>query len=445
MNGRFRVRPASGPEFQVDSLETLEEHVRSGGIGPGDEIFDALTGEWAPAAAHPVYRLVTDPLVADEADEEQDAPASDEPSPTSEDDDLAFDIVEHESPSPEEEAQAFLERMEAEREGDPDRAIVHEEGSRGWAAPAPELPPAAQPVGSRSAPESSPPEPGSEDAPVWAPLTTLSAHGAGPRRSLRQWFMGAAGLAAIALVLVGTTSVALPGLRDSSDEASPGSLAVGEEPPARVEPPSEGILGQQVFGDFLAEVDAIRRERRLGPPPQSWLGGAYLSGPSDHPEVREYWSRYLGFVNVVRREEDRLYRDAYLEALDRTRMRGAVRTLRLASGLAAFQDGRQRRARAYRDVSELAEAALALHRFLEEHEGSIRYEPARGRRLSADPVIEATASDAELQRALDAAIDRVLAALHGPEGAAIPSEPDDIPVRLQERLEDLEETERPPD
>jgi hypothetical protein len=46
-------------------------------------------------------------------------------------------------------------------------------------------------------------------------------------------------------------------------------------------------------------------------------------------------------------------------------------------------------------------------------EGRVTYEPARSQRLSLDPVIEAAGQDPETQSRLEAALDRVLAALLG--------------------------------
>ena len=50
--------------------------------------------------------------------------------------------------------------------------------------------------------------------------------------------------------------------------------------------------------------------------------------------------------------------------------------------------------------------------------GRISYEPIRGQRVSADPVIEAAGTDPEAQALLDGALDRLLAALHGADGTS---------------------------
>ena len=65
----------------------------------------------------------------------------------------------------------------------------------------------------------------------------------------------------------------------------------------------------------------------------------------------------------------------------------------------------------YGRIEELSLAALALHELLTQHTGSIRYEPAAGPRLSADPVLEAAGTDSASQLLLERALDRVLSAL----------------------------------
>jgi hypothetical protein len=63
-------------------------------------------------------------------------------------------------------------------------------------------------------------------------------------------------------------------------------------------------------------------------------------------------------------------------------------------------------------VWELAVTARSLHEILVELEGDITWEPARGERLSADPVVEAAGRDEATQARLDGALDRVLSALY---------------------------------
>ena len=47
------------------------------------------------------------------------------------------------------------------------------------------------------------------------------------------------------------------------------------------------------------------------------------------------------------------------------------------------------------------------------------YQPMRGGRISADPVLEAAGADPEAQALLEVALDRVLRALQGPGGAGM--------------------------
>ena len=102
MGARFRIRKHDGAELTPGSLEAFTRLVSSGEIEELDLIYDALTGEWAPARAHPVYRTVVEGLHVEE--------------------DLGLSVVPPEpEPSPEDAARAFVAEMEEERRADPDR------------------------------------------------------------------------------------------------------------------------------------------------------------------------------------------------------------------------------------------------------------------------------------------------------------------------------------
>lgn len=81
-------------------------------------------------------------------------------------------------------------------------------------------------------------------------------------------------------------------------------------------------------------------------------------------------------------------------------------------------------------------ASLDLHETLIGIEGRISYQPARGGGVSADPVLEAVGQDAEAQAALEAALDRVLVALHG-GGSETRSAWDQVPLWLTRGLAEL--------
>jgi hypothetical protein len=51
---RFRIRTSQGQEVSFASHQGFEEFVRSGDLAPDDLVYDAETGEWAPARTHPL-------------------------------------------------------------------------------------------------------------------------------------------------------------------------------------------------------------------------------------------------------------------------------------------------------------------------------------------------------------------------------------------------------
>jgi len=157
----------------------------------------------------------------------------------------------------------------------------------------------------------------------------------------------------------------------------------------------------------LAEVPAV------------WLEGRYLAGAAGFPEVRRYWEQARAYTEEVRRREVELYRAAFLSAAEGLGLSGPVRSLRMATAVEDFTATAPAREGRYAHVWELAEAALDLHDVLVELEGRVTYEPIRGQRVSADPVLEAAGKDEEAQALLEMALDRVLRALHGPDGTEL--------------------------
>ena len=58
MTFRFRYLGPDGGEVEVDSPEGLRALMESGKVGELTLLYDVLTGEWAPARAHAVVRLL---------------------------------------------------------------------------------------------------------------------------------------------------------------------------------------------------------------------------------------------------------------------------------------------------------------------------------------------------------------------------------------------------
>ncbi len=58
MHARFQIRKQGGRELTSHSLSMFARLVKSGEVEAPDLVHDALTGEWTPARAHPVYRMI---------------------------------------------------------------------------------------------------------------------------------------------------------------------------------------------------------------------------------------------------------------------------------------------------------------------------------------------------------------------------------------------------
>ena len=58
MGFRFRYLGPEGGEVDVESLDGLRALMESGTVGELTLLYDVLTGEWAPARAHAVFRLL---------------------------------------------------------------------------------------------------------------------------------------------------------------------------------------------------------------------------------------------------------------------------------------------------------------------------------------------------------------------------------------------------
>lgn len=394
MNARFRIRTGDGRELEPRTVEIFSELVRSGVVRPTDLIFDALTGEWVPAEAHPMVRLLQDPLVNDPLSATLDAP---------------LDLVEFEEPCPEAEAQDFIRRMDAEREADLQGAPLALELSLTSARPGvDEMAPPSPTVAGHSPAElpgrSMPPE---RPSPLAAART--SSRG---RPRARLLVPASAGAAAVVAVLV------LPGPREVPE--APARVAVVLAPGAAgAVPAAEAWVREAALDAFAGKVKFLRQEMGLGDPPPDWLEGRYLARAASYPEVREYWERSAVFVDETRAGEAGFYREAYLDVAEGLGMAGPVRSLRLAAALEDFRAAEAARDGVYARGREMAAAALALHDVLVALGPRVTYEPLRGGRVSADPVLEAAGADPEAQLLLESALDRVLRSLRGVDGASL--------------------------
>jgi len=437
MKPRFHIQRPDGEE-PIGTRKDLRAWIEDGAIRPEDLLYDTDTGEWAPARAHPAFldalrdveeeqaeaeerlmdqlraeaeasgsgeeRPVEDPGTPEEAVEVPEAPddAADE---------VDLSLVEEEPAKPGEAAAAFIRQMERERQDDPTQRregepLVFEgltterSGSlpnvTGAAGGASDRPPVRRSPSRRPTPGVAPkPRPKrSASRLLWMGLVAVVAGGllAAP------WLLGERG----------------------AEEGGPGSGVVAAPPPGDEE------LARRAQSSWVEGLEELRSSYDLGPVPEDWLSGAYLAQASAYPEVEAFWGAYSEYVETAAETETDRYREAFLGVLEDAEVEGPMRTLKLRQGLTAFVAQAPERRASYQSTLQLASAALELHRFLLESEAEIRFEPATGDRLSADPVTEAAGTDEATQAGLEAALDGVLEALQGVDGqqeAAAGSDP----------------------
>lgn len=410
MKARFRIRTRDGRDLEPRTLEILAQLVRSGAVGPDDLVFDALTSEWAPARTHTVVRMFSDggELPAGGVDR------ADSPRPVGAfgsfvvaadregDEPFQFDLVSPEEPSPQEAAESFIARMQEERRRDPETPELFRQGPAVAISPARRIPVRLE----WPAPARTPPPSGPHRSAAPLPLRRKRA------RSVSGGWTLALALPAAALV----ASAAIVRPASGGREGTSNAAARAAEPRAsRPLQNSEVRLREVAYAGFVDAVDALRPQFDIEEVPEAWLQGWYLADAAGHPEVRLFWERYLAYSEEAYASEVELYRRAYLGAAERAGLSGPVRSLRMAAAVEDFEAARRDRELHYARIWDLAQSALALHDQLVRLRGRITYEPARGLRLSADPVLEAAGADPDAQSRLEAALDRVLRDLSGTE------------------------------
>jgi len=426
MDGRFRIRTQDGRLLEPRTMDIFAELVRSGVVRPDDEVFDALTGAWTRADVHPMVALFRDPLAHPDAERlhkryAEEAPPSQAAPGAPPVDEITLELAPAPQESPEAAQRAFIEKLELERRYDDDAP------DRGLGLPL---------VTAQSDEVQRRPRHESRDAAFVPPQLSP------PQRKLTPVRSNHVGMLALFVVLVGAAVVfariARPALRTVEADAENATEAERVRAPRAVTRTEEQIR-QDAYLGFVERVDVLGAKLAPGPVPPAWLEGAYLANASSYPEVRPYWERFEAYVDEAQAEEAGLYRESYLQAATAAGVSGPVRSLRMATALEDFASSRRERLELYARVRELAESALALHDLVVELEGRISYEPIRGPRVSADPVIEAAGIDPEAQARLDAALDRLLAALHGTDGTrrTPPRDRMQIPEVLVEGLREI--------
>jgi len=450
MAARFRIRTSQGQEISFASHEMFAEFVRSGDLSPDDVVFDAETKEWSSALTHPlVLQIETEDQEAEEAAASKAEAPADEASDDIDVGDLAPEVPSSadiglelapapNAMSPEEQAAAFVKRMEAERASERDFdeepafegfkmehgaasladefSLVEEEEEVATPTPAPKR---AEPRPPREQPrrQARREEPRRDEEPRRTPEPPRS------EKKKKKKKKGSGALARYApLMIVGAVVLAagvyfgpelLAPPTDDATEVGTDSVTLPPPPPPLI-PDTEDALRERAQERFLTTTRALVRD--LPSIPDIWLDGQYLAAPSDYPEVREAWNGVLTLVRQIRAGDNERYRAGYNRALDDARVEGSARTLRLAAAVADFQGQVAPRAAQYDRVEALATAALRGHDALVEAEGTIAYEPATGTPISGDPVIQAVGRNPDAQALLDEVLDMILAQLNQPNG-----------------------------
>lgn len=423
---RFRIRTSAGQELSFASHETFEDFVRSGDLSPDDLVYDGETGSWSPARTHPTvleieYEREADaeaaardesaveadagPEVAAESDVGSGVAAEADASPDTEmaggDDLFDLDLAPAEERTPAQDARAFVEKMEAERETDLLGGTGRIEGFTmqdsatlsDMLEPAPPPEPPAPPVREPVRPpgqhqerrprrrEESRREEHERTAGEGAEPKVVEPSTGGGRRLLAALFLLAVfGGGAYAAYTLLTPPESEPVSSETEGEpevaVDPASLEPVPEPtpPARepVIAATETAVRERASERFLTATQSALRD--LQPVPDAWASGPYLVVPTDHPEVVDVWQSYLATVRRVRAGEPERYRAAYLAALDDAAVEGEARDERIATAMMNFTASAQVRSAHWDRVETLATAALQSHNALVEAEGLLLHD-----------------------------------------------------------------------
>lgn len=428
MTVRFRIRTPQGQELSFASQAVFVEFIRSGDLAPEDLVYDGETNEWAPARTHPLVLEIQyeeEERAEAAAREEDDRDGAEAPAPTAAD--LGLDLADPLPPppedtdpiyqdatdavggletlsglelappapelSPEEEAAAFLRKLESERasELDAPRQVslgirMEDSGSLAGMISQPDSPTTADRPEVRAERKPATPRPRPSEKPRGVP-TALKA---------------AVGVGVVAVLGIGTWLALGSDEPVLADPVEPQDSIAPAPPPAPPPPPpviasTPEAVRARAQERFLSATQALLRD--LPPIPDSWLTGAYFVLPSDHEEVRSIWQSYLDAARLVRGGDEERYRIAYERALDEAGIQGDDRTVRLSTALGAFATRTDARNAHWDRVEALAVAAIQSHNALVEIEGQVLHDAtgATGRPDGIGAGVSGRDSDSQLR------------------------------------------------
>jgi hypothetical protein len=467
---RFRIRTSQGQEVSFASHQGFEEFVRSGDLAPDDLVYDAETGEWAPARTHPLVLQIEyerearhpppegGPPATDDSEQAEDpttgtthwategpsdfglrltdpdqastdpdhvstdrGQASADPDPATASDegpvedrqwpavgaDLNLDLAPSlGSLSPKEASKQFVERMESERARD--RELAGGTPAEGIRMEGSTS--LADMVRSHGelAPEPSPARRRAE-APARATREEDQRPGVGRRVALAVLAAGALGAAGILGVGYVTETGLFPVASRSSDP-DPVDPDPQPPPPPPVIASTVGAVRERATERFLTATQSALTG--LEPIPDAWATGDYLSLPSDHPRVRSVWEGYRATARRLRVESRARYRIAYGRALGDAGVReDPDRVTRLEAGVEAFRPRAADVEAHWGRVEALAVAAIQSHDALVEAEGVILYDPSGATGRVGGIGAGTSGRDSDAQLLLDQVIDLLETAL----------------------------------
>lgn len=462
MKHRFQYLDERGQQVKVKDLSALREHVHSGRVDNDTLLYDSLTDQWAPASAHSAYRLLDDPLARDtEADPTAGEEAEgDEHAPSDPNTELDFpdldvtlapdDVIE----STDEVVEKLLRERERDRGGDRITSL----GDPFGRGPVPEREPGSEPEpDDRPTAERRPPRgprlPDADDEPIQPRRRPRRARSGSrvdgdsgtdrrapkaPATSAGSWRRVEVPGPVVVLGVVLLVGAGIYGLARTMDpsgaaEAStggPGSVAGT----ARAATNSAWAAAEGgAFRDMVEGVDSLRTEYAVQRIPSAWLAGPYLADADSFPQVREYWSDYLRFVEAVRSRDTALFRRSFVDRVEAQGVTGPIVSIRLARALETFRASQPARDTVYERMEDLASSALDLHELLVDRADDIVYDPVTEERASRQPILEAWSDDVYLRRSIWALLDRITANLALLEGE-VGSGQSDLTERLFQEL-----------
>jgi hypothetical protein len=162
---------------------------------------------------------------------------------------------------------------------------------------------------------------------------------------------------------------------------------------------------------MVAGMDSLRRVHDVLAVPPVWLEGVYLADAARFPEVEQFWRRYQVFLTDVQASDTALFRSGFVERVGEEGESDALLSMRLSRAMREFRSTQPERTAVYREMEELAGAALALHGLLVERAEDIDYDPAIQLGISREPVVEAVARDTVLQDRMWSLLERIFASL----------------------------------